>query len=137
VRKLRVGVNERSKSYKAQRDIDGRTARVTLGTTDNLSLDGLKTRAMEAIWELRQGIHPNGKRAPVAAKGWRMAEAFEQYAADLRARECTPSTIANARRLLDYHWMHGFYSSTAYRASTGSTSMRPPCSIGCPRHRSG
>ena len=99
-----VAVNKKSKSYKVQRDLwigqRGRrrkvkTVRHTLGTTLELSLDDARTRAMEVISQIKQGIDPNGSMAAPGAEIWTVEQMFEEYGVDLRARECADRTISD------------------------------------------
>jgi len=114
VKGLMIAVNKHSKSYKLQRDLwvgDRRrrrkvkTVRHTLGTTEELSLDDARTRAMELITQIKQGIDPNAPAVEPSAATWTVGRMFEEYAADLRARECSDRTIsemfAQVRRYLD------------------------------------
>ena len=114
IKGLMIAVNKHNKSYKVQRDLwvgDRRrrrkvkTVRHTLGTTEELSLDVARTRAMEVITRIKQGVDPNAPAAGPSAATWTVGRMFEEYAADLRARECSDRTIsemfAQVRRYLD------------------------------------
>jgi integrase len=101
---LLVAVNKGSKSYKVQRDLwtgqRGRkklvkTVRHTLGTTDEMTLDEARSRATAIIEQIKRGIDPNAPAPlPAADAGtWTVQRMYDEYAADLRARECSERTI--------------------------------------------
>ncbi|MCI0452294.1 MAG: integrase arm-type DNA-binding domain-containing protein [Candidatus Latescibacteria bacterium] len=109
-----IAVNKRSKSYKVQRDLwvgergrrrKTKTVRHTLGTTQELSLDEARTRAMQVIAQIKHGVDPNVPAAASGAETWTVEQLFEEYADDLRARECADRTVsdlfAQVRRYLD------------------------------------
>jgi hypothetical protein len=107
---LLVQVNAGSKSYKVQRDLwtgeRGRrrlvkTVRRTLGTTDEMTLDEARTRAEEIIALIKRGVDPNAKTPVSRAEGWTVQKMFEEYAADMRTRECGERTITDMMYRLD------------------------------------
>ncbi len=103
IKGLMIAVNKHSKSYKVQRDLwvgqRGRrrkvkTVRHTLGTTLELTLDDARTRAMEVIAQIKQGVDPNAPAvAESRAQMWTVQQMFDEYAEDLRTRECAQRTI--------------------------------------------
>jgi integrase len=106
---LMVDVNRTCKSYKVQRDLwqgqRGRrtlvkTVRHTLGTTDELTLDQARLKAEDVIRQIKLGIDPNAPLAEQKAEGWTVDILFDEYAADLRKRECAERTVVDtlARR---------------------------------------
>jgi integrase len=106
---LMLAVNKHSKSYKVQRDLwqgqRGRrtlvkTVRHTLGTTEELSLEQARLKAEDILRLIKRGIDPNASDAEQKAEGWTVAVLFDEYAADLRAREKSERTIEDtlARR---------------------------------------
>jgi integrase len=104
---LFVAVNKTCKSYKVQRDLwqgpRGRrtlvkTVRHTLGTTDELTLEEARLKAEDVIRQIKLGIDPNAPLANQKAEGWTVDILFDEYAADLRKRECADITI---EKLLD------------------------------------
>ena len=101
---LMIAVNKHSKSYKVQRDLwvgergrrrKAKTVRRTLGTTNELTLDEARTRAMEVIALIKNGIDPNAPPATPTASAWTVDQMFDEYAADLRTRECADRTIGD------------------------------------------
>lgn len=95
---LFVEVNKRSKSFKVQRDLWvgargqrrlAKTVRRTLGTTEEITLDEARTHALALISQIKRGEDPNAvpdRGADAAA--WTVQRMFDEYVADMRAREC-------------------------------------------------
>ena len=109
---LLVAVNKASKSYKVQRDLwqgqRGRrtlvkTVRHTLGSTDEMGLEEARSRAAAVLDQIKRGIDPNAKPGTAAADAgsWTVQRMFEQYAADMRARDCAERSIADMMSRLD------------------------------------
>jgi len=101
VRGLLVDVNKLSKSYKVQKEMwvgeRGRrrlakTVRKTLGTTDEMTLDEARTRALSIIAEIKRGKDPNRTWEDTDSGAWTVERMFQEYAADLRRRECAERT---------------------------------------------
>ncbi len=100
---LFVEVHKTCKSYKVQRDLwvgeRGRrrlakTVRVTLGVTDELSLDEARTKAMQLVARIRRGEDPNAVPDDhCEAATWTVERMFDEYAKDMRARECAERSI--------------------------------------------
>lgn len=99
---LMVAVNKTGKSYKVQRDLwrgqRGRrqlikTVRRTFGHTDELSLEQARLQAEDVIRQIKLGIDPNEPLADQKAEGWTVDVLFEEYAVDMRKRECAERTI--------------------------------------------
>lgn len=111
---LLVAVNKNSKAYKIQRDLwqgqRGRrtlvkTVRHTLGSTDEMDLEEARSRAAAVLDQIKQGIDPNAKPGSAAADAgtWTVQRMFEEYAADMRARDCAERSIADMKdRLARY-----------------------------------
>ncbi len=99
---LMLAVNRTCKSYKIQRDLwrgqRGRrrlikTVRHTLGTTEELTLEQARLKAEDVIRQIKLGIDPNEPLADQKAEGWSVDALFDEYAADMRKRECAERTI--------------------------------------------
>ena len=109
---LMVAVNKTSKSYKVQRDLwDGqrgrrrlvKTVRHTLGTTDELTLDDARIKAGDVIRMIKRGVDPNAPYAEQKAEGWTIAIMFDEYAADMRQRQCSERSIEDMLARRDRH----------------------------------
>jgi len=104
VKGLMIAVYKHTKSYKVQRDLwvgdRGRrrkvkTVRHTLGTTQQFTLYDARTRAMQLLIEIKNGIDPNAPAVAMGAEVWTVEQMFNEYADDLRARECSDRTISD------------------------------------------
>ncbi|MCR6643372.1 MAG: tyrosine-type recombinase/integrase [Terricaulis sp.] len=107
---LMLDVNKRCKSYKVQRDLwvgeRGRrrlvkTVRKTLGTTEDITLDEARTRALALIAEIKRGKDPNRSWQDMDAGSWTVTRMYEEYAADLRRRECAERTALDVLARLE------------------------------------
>ncbi|WP_417713994.1 tyrosine-type recombinase/integrase [Pseudophaeobacter arcticus] len=109
---LMVAVNKTGKSYKIQRDLwqgqRGRrklvkTVRHTLGTTNEMSLEDARSRATAVIEQIKLGIDPNASPMDPAADAgaWTVRRLYEEYIADMRARDCSERSVENMLDRLD------------------------------------
>jgi integrase len=121
---LMLAVNKHSKSYKVQRDLwEGergrrtlvKTVRHTLGTTDELSLEQARTKAEDILRLIKRGADPNApKTEQQRAEGWTVDILFDEYAADMRKRECSERTAIDTLARRDRYladWKHKPLSS--------------------------
>ena len=60
--------------YIAQRDVNGRSRRITLGTASGLKLDAARRRAEDALDDLRRGLDPKQK-----SKVYTLQEAIDEF----------------------------------------------------------
>ena len=107
VKGLMLAVNKKSKSYKVQRDLwvgdHGRrrlvkTVRRTLGTADELSIKDARREAMVLIASIQEGVDPNKTdeaEETVPAETWTADRMYDEYASDMRARDCSEENIAS------------------------------------------
>ena len=109
---LLVAVNKTGKSYKVQRDLwqgqRGRrrlvkTVRHTLGTTDEMSLEQAREQAEDVIRLIKGGTDPNAPAADPAADAgtWTVRRMYEEYTADMLARDCAQRTVDDMMARLD------------------------------------
>jgi hypothetical protein len=109
---LLVAVNKTGKSYKIQRDLwqgqRGRkvlvkTVRHTLGGTEEMTLDDARSRAAVLLDQIKRGIDPNAPPPDPSADagGWTVRRLFEEYGADMRARDCVERSIVDMMERLD------------------------------------
>jgi len=114
VKGLMVVVNKHSTSFKVQRDLwtgeKGRrrkvkTVRHTLTTTEKMTMDEIRTLARQVLDQIKNGVDPNVPPNEAGAATWTVQRMFDEYGADLRARECSDRTItdmfAHVDRYLD------------------------------------
>ena len=109
---LLVAVNKTGKSYKVQRDLwqgqRGRrklvkTVRHTLGSTDEMTLEDARNRAEDVIRLIKSGVDPNAPAADPAAdaRTWTVRRMYEEYTADMLARDCAQRTVDDMMARLD------------------------------------
>ncbi|WP_422369426.1 tyrosine-type recombinase/integrase [Pelagibius sp.] len=112
VKGLMLAVNKRSKSYKVQRDLwvgdHGRrrlvkTVRRTLGTADRLTVKDARREAMKVIAAIQDGVDPNDSGNKPRAESWTLQHMYEEYAADMRARDCSEENIQNVLARKERH----------------------------------
>jgi integrase len=105
-----IAVHKHTKSYKVQRDLwigeygrrrKVKTVRRTLGTTDDLKLYEARIKATEVLNDIRRGIDPNATARAASAEAWTVQQMFDEYADDLRARECSDRTIDDMFKQVD------------------------------------
>jgi integrase len=110
IKGLMVVANKGGTSFKVQHDLwtgergrrrKEKTVRRTLGTTEELSLDVARTQAMEVLAQIKHGVDPNVPAAGPGAAAWTVEKMFDEYVADLRARECAERTIADVSAIVN------------------------------------
>lgn len=74
-----VLVSANTKTYVAQRDIGGRTVRVTLGRHGVITTAQAKREAEEAIGLMRRGINPNEQKRAAQGRSITLQEAADLY----------------------------------------------------------
>ena len=74
-----VLVSANTKTYVAQRDIGGRTVRVTLGRHGVMTTAEAKREAEEAIGLMRRGINPNEQKRAAQGRSITLQEAADLY----------------------------------------------------------
>ena len=72
-----VLVGAKTKTYVAQRDIGGRTVRVTLGRHGVITASQAKTEAGDAIGLMRRGINPNEQKRAAQGRSITLQEAAD------------------------------------------------------------
>lgn len=77
---LRVNMN--SRSFFCQRDIAGRSVRVSIGRYGLFTPDQARKRAGELLQKMACGVNPNEERKSRAGRGLTLGQAFEQCLAD-------------------------------------------------------
>jgi integrase len=82
--------------YIAQRDVNGRSRRITLGTVTGLTLEVARRRAEDALDDLRRGVDPKQK-----SKTYSLQEALDEYLGPKGEKHSTlrPASVALYRQL--------------------------------------
>lgn len=103
-----VVVGQRTKSYILQRDLHGRSVRVTIGRHGVWTPDMARKRARELTVEMDRGNNPNEQAREDAARGVVLDEVIGMHEARMKARRAQAGSIALFRdemaRLLS-DWM--------------------------------
>ncbi|MHC4164051.1 MAG: tyrosine-type recombinase/integrase [Planctomycetota bacterium] len=90
-------VSRRSKTFIVQKDVAGRSVRVTIGRYPTWTPEQARERARELIVQMDRGINPNQRKRERAARGVTLAEAVEMHLDAMRAKDCTQRSMANLR----------------------------------------
>jgi integrase len=96
-----VLVGASTKTYVAQRDIGGRTVRVTIGRHGVVTASQARTEAQEAINLMRRGINPNQEKQAATARSASLGSAAELYLAAAKPR--SPKTISGFKDAMRLH----------------------------------
>lgn len=81
------------RTFIVQKDIRGRSVRVTIGRYPDWAVDQARKRAHELIVQMDQGIDPNRRKKEEAAKGVTLAEAIDMHLSSMRARRCAARSM--------------------------------------------
>ena len=101
-----VLVSANTKTYVAQRDIGGRTVRVTLGRHGVITTAQAKREAEEAIGLMRRGINPNEQKRAAQGRSITLQEAAELYLQGNKPRAAkTIKGFRDAMRLHLKDWL--------------------------------
>ncbi len=97
----------KSKSYVAQCGVNGKTRRVTIGSTAIYSLEQGRERAQAALRDMRAGIDPKARAKAEAASGITFGAALEAYLAYAAKRKgkkkpLRPKSREDYRRFAQY-----------------------------------
>jgi integrase len=98
---LRAGRGART--FILQKDIHGRTRRVTIGRWPNWRVADARERARELTVQMDRGIDPNAAKREDAARGVTLGQAIDFHQAAMRARRCTPRSVESIREDLERH----------------------------------
>lgn len=101
-----VLVGAKTKTYVAQRDIGGRTVRVTLGRHGVITTAKAKNEAAEAIGLMRRGINPNEQRRAAQGRSITLRESVDLYLGGNKSRAAkTIKGFNDAMRLHLKDWL--------------------------------
>lgn len=102
-----ICVGQRTKTYFAQRDINGRTVRVTIGRHGVLTPETARRQARTAIAEMGAGKNPNQLKKANRAKAITLGEAYAEYL--MGRKELRASTRRDYNRVVNTYlsdWKH-------------------------------
>ena len=97
-----VLVSKKAKTYVAQRDVNGKTVRVTIGRHGVVTTSNARAEAMTAINQMRVGVNPNKARDERTAQKTTLADAAELYLGANKAR--SPKTIGGFKDAMRLHF---------------------------------
>jgi integrase len=101
---LRVGRGDDPvRSFIVQKDIRGRTRRVTIGKWPTWRVAQARERARELIVQMDKGIDPAAVKREEAARGVTLAQAIEYHQAAMRAKRCAPRSVEYIREECERH----------------------------------
>ncbi|MCY2961804.1 MAG: integrase family protein [Planctomycetota bacterium] len=103
VRGFGIVVREKSRSFIVQKDVKGRSVRVTIGRFPDWTSEQARKRARELVVEMDKGGNPNRREREEAARGVTLAEAIEWHKEAMRARECAERSIASVSYEIGLH----------------------------------
>lgn len=86
-----------SKSFVVQKDVKGRSVRVTIGRFPDWNTAMARKRARELIVEMDKGGNPNRRKREEAVRGVTLAEAMEWHHEAMRADDCSPRSIESMK----------------------------------------
>ena len=64
-----------------------------LGCTEELSLEEARLRAEDILRQIKLGIDPNAPPEAEKCEGWTIEQLYDEYAADMKRRDCSERTI--------------------------------------------
>lgn len=89
-------VGRTARSFIVQKDVVGRTVRVTIGRHGKVwTADRARREAIQVLAEMDRGQNPNKTKREAAARGVTFGEAMEMHLADMRKLERTERTIVD------------------------------------------
>ena len=96
-----VLVGAKSKAYVAQRDVAGRTKRVTIGRHGIIKTDKARDDARQMIARMAQGEDPSLTKRQEAARSITLRQALEAYEQTLENKNRSPRTIEGYRKSIE------------------------------------
>lgn len=82
-----------NKTFIAQRDIAGKTVRVTIGRYGLFTVDHARKEAQQILAKMARGINPSEEKRAARAQGITLNEAWELYKETLKAKKSSPKTL--------------------------------------------
>lgn len=96
-----IVVGQYSKTYIAQRDINGRTRRVTIGRHGVLTTDQARQSALEHIAEMSKGVDITARRRAARANDVTLAQALALHLEKMRREERSDITMTDYEDLVE------------------------------------
>ncbi len=89
--------------YVAQRDVAGRTRRVTIDSVAVLPLEDARKRARDLLAEMGEGADPNAEKRAARTKGQSLQDALDAFLAAKEAQQRRPASIAYYRYNVEFY----------------------------------
>jgi integrase len=86
-------VGARTRTFIVQKDVRGRSVRVTIGRLGAWTVDQARKRARELVVQMDSGVDPNAREREESARGVTLAEAVEMHLSTMRAKSCAPRSL--------------------------------------------
>lgn len=86
-------VRPKTASFIFQRDLHGKSVKVTIGRVGVWTVAMARARARELAVDMDRGINPNVVKRQAKARGITVKQALEMHAADMRKRDCAATSI--------------------------------------------
>lgn len=86
-------VRPKSASFIFQRDLHGKSVKVTIGRVGVWTVAMARARAREIAVDIDRGINPNDVKRKAKARGITVKQALELHAADMKKRGCARTSI--------------------------------------------
>lgn len=96
-------VGKASKTYVAQRDVNGRSVRVTIGRSDLYSSEKARDVARKLLVEMREGRNPNKERREKQAQKRDLRNLFDDYISTKKANLAS-GTIVGYQDIIENHF---------------------------------
>lgn len=98
IRGFGIVVRRTSASFIFQRDLHGKSVKVTIGRVGNWTVVKARERARALAVEMDCGINPNDAKKKARARGITVKEALELHGKDMRKRDCAAVSIEFVER---------------------------------------
>jgi integrase len=86
-------VRPKTASFVFQRDLHGKSVKVTIGRVGTWTVAMARARAREVAVDMDRGINPNVTKRQAKARGITVKQALELHGQDMRKRGCVPLSI--------------------------------------------
>lgn len=97
-------VGARTRTFVVQKDVAGRSVRVTIGRYPTWTAEQARKRARELVVEMDRGVDPNARERERAEErrreewqSYTLAQAVEEHVANMRAKDCAELSMDQIR----------------------------------------
>ena len=103
IRGFGVKVTPHSKTFILQKDISGRSKRVTIGRFGEWTADEARKHARELVVLMSKGIDPNEEKRAKREQGTTFEEAIQMHIAAMKAKRCAQGSMDSVIEESDRH----------------------------------